>query len=241
MKISIVIPAFNEEKLLPATLEAVRKANRSWSDQGWDTEIIVCNNNSTDRTAEVAQAGGARVVFEPINQIGRARNTGAAAATGDWIVFVDADSQPSAELFAAAARALSSGKVLAGGTTMKVDSNAWDLRCMLEVWNLISRINGWMAGAFIFVEASAFRQLNGFSPDLFVGEELDLANRLKSLARTRGQKIVILPTAPMLTSARKTELYTRKELLQFFLRFMLRRRSTQTNRDACNVWYDGRR
>jgi len=241
MKISVVIPAYNEEKLLPTTLAAVRTANRSWADRGWDSEIIVCNNNSTDRTAEVAAAGGARVVFEPINQISRARNTGAAAATGDWIVFVDADSQPSAELFAAAAGAISIGKVLAGGTTMKVDSNAWDLRCMLQVWNLISRMNGWMAGAFIFVETAAFRQLKGFSPDLFVGEELDLANRLKSLARSKRRKIVILHSAPMLTSARKTELYTRKELLQFFLRFMVRRKSTQTNRDACNVWYDGRR
>lgn len=241
MNISVVIPAYNEEKLLPATLAAVRSANRSFTDRGWASEIIVCNNNSTDRTAEVAEAGGARVVFEPINQIGRARNTGAAAATGDWIVFVDADSQPSAELFAAAADAISSGKVLAGGTTMTIDSTAWDLRCMLQVWNLISRFNGWMAGAFIFVETAAFRQLDGFSPDLFVGEELDLANRLKSLARSKGRRIVILKSAPMLTSARKTELYTRKELLQFFLRFMVRRKSTQTNRDACNVWYDGRR
>jgi glycosyltransferase involved in cell wall biosynthesis len=241
MKISVVIPAYNEEKLLPSTLAAVRAANRSWTDRGWDSEIIVCNNNSTDRTAEVAQAGGARVVFEPVNQIGRARNTGAAAATGNWIVFVDADSQPSGKLFAAAADAISSGKVLAGGTTMRVDAKAWDLRCMLQVWNLISRINGWMAGAFIFVETAAFRQLKGFSPDLFVGEELDLSNRLKALARSQDRKIVILRTAPMLTSARKTELYTRKELLQFLLRFMLRRKSTQTNRDACPVWYDGRR
>ena len=48
----------------------------------------------------MAAATGATVVFEPVNQIARARNTGAAAATGDWLIFVDADSRPSAELFA---------------------------------------------------------------------------------------------------------------------------------------------
>jgi glycosyltransferase involved in cell wall biosynthesis len=46
MKLSIVIPAFNEEKLLGATLEAIREAAR-----GLETELIVCDNNSTDRTA----------------------------------------------------------------------------------------------------------------------------------------------------------------------------------------------
>ena len=59
----------------------------------------MCDNNSKDRTAEIARAAGARVVFEPVNQIARARNAGAAAATGIWLVFVDADSHPSAALF----------------------------------------------------------------------------------------------------------------------------------------------
>ena len=66
--------------------------------RGWGVELIVCDNNSTDRTAEIARNAGARVVFEPVNQIARARNRGAAAATGDWLIFVDADSHPSAGL-----------------------------------------------------------------------------------------------------------------------------------------------
>src|SRR5687768_3226235 len=98
MKISIVIPAYNEEKLLPATLESVQAAAAGFGARGWEHEIIVCDNNSSDRTAEIARAKGARVVFEPINQIGRARNSGAAAASGDWLIFIDADSHPSREL-----------------------------------------------------------------------------------------------------------------------------------------------
>ncbi len=59
---------------------------------GLTHEIIVVDNNSTDLTAELAKQAGAKVVFESINQIGRARDTGATAATGDWLLFVDADS-----------------------------------------------------------------------------------------------------------------------------------------------------
>src|SRR5947209_5963027 len=73
MKLSVILPAFNEEKLLPGCLASVAAALRACSAPDWSAEVIVCDNNSTDRTAEVARAGGAAVVFEPINQISRAR------------------------------------------------------------------------------------------------------------------------------------------------------------------------
>ena len=74
MKISVIIPAFNEERLIVETLRQVKAATAAFSRRGWETETIVCDNNSTDRTAELARAGGAAVVFEPVNQIARARN-----------------------------------------------------------------------------------------------------------------------------------------------------------------------
>ena len=80
---------------------------------GW--ELIVCDNNSTDRTVEIARAAGAQVVFEPHNQISRARNRGAGAATGEWLLFVDADSTPSRELFEDLREAIEGGRVLGGG------------------------------------------------------------------------------------------------------------------------------
>src|ERR1700733_7365998 len=99
VKISVVIPAFNEEKLIGATLRSIQAAGAGFGEMGWHTEIVVCDNNSTNGTAELARAAGAKVVFEPVNQIGRARNTGAAAAEGDWLIFLDADSRPTSELF----------------------------------------------------------------------------------------------------------------------------------------------
>ena len=77
VKISVIVPAFNEEKLIGETLRTIQEAMRAFARAGWETELVVCDNNSTDRTAELARAAGAVVVFEPVNQIARARNKGA--------------------------------------------------------------------------------------------------------------------------------------------------------------------
>src|SRR6266700_1781345 len=76
MKISVIVPAFNEAKLIAATLRSIRAASAAFASLGWDRELIVCDNNSTDGTADLARAEGATVVFEPVNQIARARNRG---------------------------------------------------------------------------------------------------------------------------------------------------------------------
>lgn len=241
VKLSIVIPAFNEELLIGQTLADVRNAAERIVSRGWQVETIVCDNNSTDRTAELARAGGANVVFEPVNQIGRARNRGAQAATGDWLIFIDADSRPSPELFEEVAGVIATGRYLAGGTTVKLDGpETWGRR-IVAFWNVISRWKKWMAGSFIFCETSAFRDIGGFSPELFATEELDLSKRLHVLARRRGQEIIILHRNPLLTSNRKMHLYTVREHAAFMVRTVWSGGRTLNSREACHVWYDGRR
>lgn len=241
MKVSVVVPAFNEEKLIAASLLAIRSAMEAFAARGWGSELIVCDNNSTDRTAELARAAGAYVVFEPVNQIARARNKGAEAATGDWLIFVDADSQPSAELFADVAAAVESGKYIYGGCTIMLDGNYPVARLVTGLWNGISRVRKWAAGSFIFCETAAFREIGGFDKELFVSEELDLSNRLWRLARTRGKGAVILRRHPLVTSARKMHLYRRRDMARFLMRTILSGGRTMRNRDACHVWYDGKR
>lgn len=241
MKISVVIPAFNEAKLLPATLQAVARARSAFHQRGWLSEVVVCDNNSTDGTGEIARAAGAEVVFEPVNQIGRARNTGSKAARGEWLIFVDADSEPSAALFAEVVRRIETGRVLAGGALVALaDGPPW-VHAGAWVWGVYSRIARHMAGAFIFVETAAFREIGGFSDTLFVGEELDLSQRLKTLARQQGRQIQIIRSPRLRTSARKAQLYTLRETLRFMIRAVWRPRRTLTNREECALWYDGRR
>lgn len=241
LKVSIVIPAFNEEKLLGETLAHIRAAATAFEARGWEVENVVCNNNSTDRTPEIATAGGARVVFEPVNQIGRARNTGAQAASGDWLVFIDADSRPSRELLEEVAQRIVSGNCLAGGVTVSFDDADRLTRAVTEGWNWLSRACKWMAGSFIFVRTEAFREVGGFNPDLFVAEEIDLSRRLKPLARKQRKEITILHRHPLTTSGRKLHLYKRREHLGFLLRLLFSGGRSMRDRATCFLWYDGRR
>jgi GT2 family glycosyltransferase len=239
VKISIVVPAFNEERLLGGSLAQIKAAAGAFAQRGWDFELIVCDNNSTDRTAEIARAAGATVVFEPVNQIARARNCGAAAATGDWLVFVDADSHPSAGLFADVAEQIQSGKYLAGGSTVRLDEKHFVAGCVTQLWNYASRSLKLLAGSFIFVETAAFRKLGGFSNELFVAVEL--SQRLKKLARGQGRGIVILHRHPLVTSARKMRLYTMREHLRYLARVIFSNGRALGSREKAHLWYDGRR
>lgn len=236
MKLSVVVPAFNEERLIAQTLGCIREALA-----GRNAEIIVCDNNSTDRTAEIARDAGAIVVFEPVNQISRARNAGAARASGDWLVFVDADSSPSRALFDDVFAAIQSGRCLGGGSTVAFASAQLDVRIWVALWNATSRATGWAAGSFIFCDAAAFRETGGFSETLFAAEEIDFSRRMKALARRKRKRFTILNRAPLLTSDRKVSLYSRREHFAFLLRFLVTGGQNLRRRDACTVWYDGRR
>ena len=241
MKISVVVPAFNEERLLPASLRAVRAAIAAFEARGWACELIVCDNNSTDRTAEIARAEGAKVVFEPFNQIARARNAGAAHANGDWLVFVDADSQPSLQLFEDVAAEIEAGRCLAGGSTVALETDRSYAWLFVRFWNALSRLRKWGAGSFVFCDAGAFREIGGFSQTLYAAEEIDLFGRFKRLARSRRRTVVILHQSPLVTSGRKLRLYSFGEHLGFLLKMAFSAGRSLRDRDACFPWYDGRR
>lgn len=89
MRISIVIPAYNEEKAIGQTLAEVKEALARLGKV--EHEIIVVNNNSTDATAEIAEKSGARVIFEEKKGYGRAYKKGLAEAAGDVVITGDAD------------------------------------------------------------------------------------------------------------------------------------------------------
>jgi glycosyltransferase involved in cell wall biosynthesis len=241
MRISVVVPAYNEERLIGETLRRIQSANEAFALRNWETELIVCDNNSSDRTAEVARAAGATVVFEPINQIARARNRGAEAASGDWLIFVDADTHPGQPLFDAVADQIKSGRCVAGGSTGSMEGNRAMGRALICLWNAISRSCRLLAGSFIFCEAAVFRKIGGFSNELFASEEIELTKRLKKYARANGKKIVILHGHPVITSARKLHLYTPREYCRFLARTVFSRGKSLRDPRACFIWYDGRR
>lgn len=241
MHLSIVIPAFNEEKLLPATLVSVEEAASALTGKGITHSIIVCDNNSTDRTAEIARSHGAMVVFEPENQISRARNTGARQATGDWLLFLDADSSPSRELFGDLATVLMDDSVLFGGCSLVFDEPPKGAQPLVNLWHIMAKWKHWAAGSFLFVRRDAFETVGGFSTELYASEELELSNRLKRLARQRKQKFVFLTAHPLMTSARKFRFHSGWWHVRFMLRTVFSGTRNLRRRDGCDLWYDGKR
>lgn len=241
MKLSIIVPAYNEEKLIVSTLTSIREALLPAVRQGFQTELIVVDNSSNDRTAELAYRVGAHVVFEPIRQIAQARNRGANAATGDWLLFIDADCWPEALLINDVVDCIRDGKVMGGGSVLKMEDVPFLLTLVISLWNGLSRLLGWAAGSFIFCRADAFREIGGFNNEYFVAEEIDFSNRAKRWARERGYHFTILHGHPLLTSGRKFRLYSRDEVLKAFWRLLRHPRRFVRDRVFCHLWYDGRR
>jgi glycosyltransferase involved in cell wall biosynthesis len=245
VKISIIVPAFNEEKFLGETLAQIKSAAGALAGTAWETELIVCDNNSTDRTAEIARAAGAKVVFEPVQQISRARNSGAAAATGDWLVFVDADSHPSAGLFADMVEEIRSGNCIAGGATIRWDQVSFLAGRITPVWNIASRWRRLLTGAFIFIETDVFRKLGGFTTEAFAGEELELSLRLKKLAKETGKRFVILHRHPIVTSSRRRRDFSVPRQIRLMCgllyHVLFKPYHFLNSREAARLWYDGRR
>jgi len=86
--ISFIVPAYNEEAELPGTLHAIRSAA-----VGYEHEIVLVNDGSTDATGAIGEEFGARVISIDRRQIAAARNAGAATARGNVFIFVDADTR----------------------------------------------------------------------------------------------------------------------------------------------------
>ena len=93
MSLSVVIPAYNEEKYLPKLLESLERANRQLQTQrpGYPVEVIVVDNCSTDRTVDVAMKYQATVVGEKKRNIAAVRNRGVAVSNGKFLILIDAD------------------------------------------------------------------------------------------------------------------------------------------------------
>jgi glycosyltransferase involved in cell wall biosynthesis len=241
VRISVIVPAFNEETLLPRCLAGVRSAGRVWEERGWDLEMIVCDNNSTDRTREVAKAAGALVVFESVNQIARARNTGAKGAAGEWLVFIDADALPERALFEAMALMMERGDLLGGGAGVELEGVGGVARVATQLWNLLSVGFRWVAGSCVFCRADVFREAGGFSEELYASEEIELSRRMKREARRRGLRWVILRGVRLVSSGRKLRDCTAGDFLALLWRAVWTRGGVLRSREGLAIWYGGRR
>lgn len=229
---SVIIPAYNEAVCLPDTLAVLEKAMATLLLPG---EVIVVDNNSTDATPEIARKFGARVVFEPHNQISRARNTGGRAAAGDYLIFLDADTFLSSSLLKTAFTNLSTGSCGGGAVVDFFGPVQPAVRTAMGFWNRFSISFGIAAGCFIYCLRQGFVAIDGFSEKVYASEEFRFSRSLKFWGKGRGLTFQVIKHPPIITSNRKLQWFTPVELFLILLigAFPLAVR----NRSLCAFWY----
>jgi glycosyltransferase involved in cell wall biosynthesis len=224
--ISFVVPAHNEAELLGRTLAALTSAAPAGG-QPW--EVIVVNDASTDRTAEIGAAHGACVITVNHRQIAATRNAGARAAAGDVLMFVDADTVASPKAVRAAVRALQGGAI-GGGCIARFDGPVPLYAAILEraVLPVLVPLFKMAPGCFLFCTRAAYSAAGGFDEGLYWSEEVAFGNRLKRLGR-----FVILRER-VATSGRKMRTHSALGLLRVGLRLAVGRPS------GLDYWYSQR-
>lgn len=216
---SIIVPAYNEEALLAATLGQLKVAMASQTLAG---ELIVVDNNSTDQTTEIARGLGASVVFESINQISRARNAGARHAQGRYLVFVDADTRIGPELLRQALDNLETGQCSGGGAVVTLDSGLHrGALLVLRLWNRLSVWLGLAAGCFFYCRRDDFDRCGGFSEQVYASEEIWLSRCLKHTGKQAGRRFCVIGAPGAVSSGRKLHWYGHATQVALLLALLL--------------------
>jgi len=230
--ISFVIPAHNEEMLLPRTVASIKNAMEGI---GVAFEILVVDDASTDHTAEVALSQGAQVVNVNLRQISAVRNAGARVSKGELLVFVDADTKVTHNVMKAMLQAISSGAI-AGGCAVEFDGK-------IPMWAKLAetvvrygyRIVRMAAGCFLFSTREAFFSIGGFDEGVFAGEEAFISFRLKKQGR-----FVVLRES-VITSGRKLRTYSGFEIASILGKLAMLGRKGVADRKHLDLWYGTRR
>lgn len=217
--LSFVIPARNEAPLVGRALASV--ARQAWPHD--DLEAVVVDNGSHDGTPQVVSEFAAhhpelalRLVVEPVRGRGRAKNAGARAARGRWLIFLDADSVASPNLARAVVTRVESG-CPAGSVRLVAHSDDLLDRGFFALMEVGKRLFGIRAQMF-YCNADLFHQLGGFDEGLEIAEDLEFLRRL----RRRGVCVCHLTEAYIATSPRRLRaLPFRLGMLWTFVRWAL--------------------
>jgi glycosyltransferase involved in cell wall biosynthesis len=177
--ISVVIPAYNEERTIERCIQSVLRAI---STLNCDVEVVVVNNASTDETAAIARRCGVRVIDEHKKGLTKARQAGYLASKGEWIAYFDADCIVPSEWFPRAIADMNSSEdiVAVSGRNYFFDMSPFMHFATYLAYCLSIRSK--IQGGHFLVRRSALDAIGGFDTTIkFYGEDSDISRRLSEV------------------------------------------------------------
>ena len=240
-RFSLIIPARNEEAYLPRLLDSIDVARNVYHGRPDQIEVIVADNVSTDRTAQIARQRGCRVVRVETRNIGAVRNGGIRASSGEIVTMVDADARIHAATFNVVDETLRTGRVIAGATGVTLER--WSLG--LGVTYAWMAVLVWLIGidtGLVFCTREDFDTVGGYNEKRRFAEDVEFLWQLRRLGRPRGQKLTRATSAKAIASTRKFDLYGDWHYFRLFLTtgwglFF----PEAPNKAADEYWYSDRR
>ncbi len=236
--LSVIIPAWNEEKTVGAAIRSLQHAAIVYEGaRGCTAEIIVVDNNSKDRTGEVAREHGARVVFEPVNNIGKARNAGVKAARGKYIAFCDADNQVTENLLVLIHNHLEDPKIAGGGTWIEPANHNLKIDFFYFLWGIYVRGSGVGVG-MMHCRKADFETFGGFDETIYAAEDVQLAYDLQKIGKPRGQKFNLIRKGWVITSTRKIDQTPLLTMIAKLVGFGFGLQKKIRSKEYCEHWYE---
>lgn len=200
-RVSVVIPAFNEQECLPETLRSLAQA---LSMIATASEIIVVDNDSQDGTRQVAEDFGVKIISESDHNISKVRNTGARNSSGDVLIFIDADTIVSEALVQKILTGMKDSRCCGGAVAVEYSGleSRW-IKLYLLGWKFWGTIFHMAQGAAHFCRKSVFEELHGYDETIYMGEDIDFYWRLSKFARRNDKYVYFVQHPAVKTSARR--------------------------------------
>ncbi|MBU0980215.1 MAG: glycosyltransferase [Nanoarchaeota archaeon] len=196
--ISVILPAYNEEEAIRAALNSVTRQDYP------KKEVIVVNNLSEDGTADLVKPYTYKHIFIGRKGVSVARNSGASAAGGEILIFLDSDSELGQGMLEKVYEELYQNNKIGGAARAVPDRPGLKPKMFFKLVELCKTIT-YAPSGIMWCTKESFKQLGGFREDYEVAEDAEFLGRLKQLGKSQGKKYLKIREPPVVMSCRRLD------------------------------------